>query len=328
MPTDLVTTRARGVLPGSPSRRDLSALRVRAGGAGASLERVAVAVMPGSPGTLVLEADGWSRGLELVPSFYGDVVAGSPASGDPRLASTAEGRVSVKPWGAEDPHALFVVRDDEDGVTSLSRSELSDFLARERPVEIERAMRLAREAAADPRISALSPGERADEFERRWEADAIASRVDLALLHAPDRIRREAGSRELVTLWVRRDDLGAAQGRGLVASPLAHAVDQPEYRMGREGPEPTGRVLAGREGVLHLEETFGPGSERKVHLDVGRLADVVGLMGSPEGREAVLAMIGRLSSRSASIGEERSATGRSKAPEVAGLRTEGPESTR
>ena len=291
-----------------PSSRiqPLSALRSsRTGGLRVEIAEVSVVERGGLDVLRVAPGGDDVRELSLTPDLYRSVAAPAAAvAAGPGPVGAAP--AAAAPWGFGDPHALMTFsRGDEDEGLSLSRHALASFLEAERPIEMARASRMARDELADPRVAAMDPSGRAAEFERRWEADAVASRVDAVLVHAPDRVRRDPGGREVVTLWVRRDDVGAAQGRGLAASPLAAAVDQPEWGRRHGGADrPTGAVLPGLEGLRHLEETFGSSSGRRVHLDVARVSEaIVGL--PPSRREEAFSLLSGLAQASAGVAASR-----------------------
>ena len=267
-----------------------------ASGDAAVTKAVTIRVETGTPGTPdILRIDqgtAFHESVLLSPPAYRLIAGGIEADG-----AVSNDRYTVLPGG---PGSDTV---------SLGRAELAAIVAGERPVEMARSRRLVALEQRPPAIH-LPVAERIAQFAEKWTAEIVNARVDAVVSKVASRAVMLLTGRDHVALWVRRDDLIVGPDR-ILGSSLAAAIVRPDGARSRPTVLVPGSNAA--TGDAFLKNSFGSGPERTLILDVAQIRKLVAAMQSEDAREAAVLLFDRLVHRSAAIGRERLARGKTSA---------------
>jgi hypothetical protein len=185
------------------------------------------------------------------------------------------------------------------GAVSVDLATLAEIIGRARPLEMARVRRMLAAERIDPAQNRLPVEARIQHFAARWQAEAIALRINKAIATVSSRAILLLAGRDHVALWVRKEDLAVGPGR-LLGSALAPAI----VRSGGIETKAVGSV------DHYIENSYGSGPERSLVLDVARLRKVIGALAQDSERDAAFAILDHLIKRSGAIRRERATRGK------------------
>ncbi len=187
---------------------------------------------------------------------------------------------------------------------STDRAVLAALVSKNRPVEMERAGRLLDRERLHPATLRLGVGKRAVLFADRWATEKFDRRLDAAVSRASSRTVLLMTGRDHVALWIRQGDL--VEGTSRILEPdLAAAILKPPAPVATRPHPMLARPAGHQDSDIIRTIGHGSGPERVLLIDLGHFRKVVSGMPTEVHRDAALAALDEMVSRSVLIGEQR-----------------------